>query len=359
MGSSSAPEINVPKMDLAKDIRKYVAGVSESLPNILNKEAQYRPQFQGLNLGDISSFLSGAGGNQGLFGLSALASQQSGQTLGDARSAEFGQMTGQAGQFRGMMGAVSPEAAAQVQRASQEANRAYQSAQSLNPQEQRMATQQARESYAARGMLDSNSSVVGEAMNRENFLSQKRNDAARRGVEAFGYAQDFYTQPGLTALGSTPLSYQAGQQQLGIGLGSIGQGTPQLYDIGAALNIGAAQRQNIVAAQAAQAQAAASQSAGRSGMWGAIGQGVGQMLGGPIGSSIGKGIGSMFSDRRLKQNIESDGTTHNGFPVYEFEYKFEPGVRYRGVMAQDVQKTKPSAVITIEGGYLAVDYSKL
>lgn len=346
MGSSDTPEVKVPKMDLAKDIRKYVSGVSESLPNILNSEQQYRPQFQGLNLGDISSFLSGAGGQQGLFGLSSLASQQTGQTLGDARSAELGQMTGQAGQARGFFNTLSPESASQVHRASQEANRAYQSAQSLNPQEQRMATQQSREAFGARGMLDSNSSVAGEVLNRENYLSMKRQEAAQRGQELFGYAQDFYTQPGMAALGSAPLSYQAGQQQLGIGLGAIGQGTPQLYDIGAALNIGAAQRQNIVAAQAANAQAAASSSAG---MWGGIG-------------GIAQGIGSAamaFSDRRLKQNISADGTTHAGFPVYVFEYKAQPGVRYRGVMAQDVLKTNPGAVIEHESGFLAVDYSKL
>jgi len=291
MGSSSAPKVKAPKMDLAKDISKYVSGVSQSLPQILNSEQQYRPQFQGLNLGDISAFLNGSGGQQGVFGLSALASQQAGQTMGDARSAELGQMTGQAGQARGLFNALSPEAAAQVQRSSQEANRAYQSAQSLNPQEQRMATQQSREAFGARGMLDSNASVAGEVLNREGYLGQKRNEAAQRGNEAFGYAQNFYTQPGLAALGSTPLSYQAGQQQLGIGLGAIGQGTPQMYDIGAALNIGAAQRQNIVAAQAANSQAQASQSAG---MWGGIGSILGGIAGGPIGGAIGGGIGKLF-----------------------------------------------------------------
>ena len=280
MGSKKAPEVKAPKMDLTKDIKQYVTGVTAALPQIYSNEQQYRPQFQGLNLGDISSFLIGTGGQQGIFGLGSQATQNAGQTINQARGTELGQMTDQAGQVRGLLGSVSPEAAAQVQRASQEANRAYQSAQSLTPQEQRMATQQSREAFGARGMLDGNASVAGEILNRENVLAMKRQEAAQRGGEAFGYAQNFYSQPGLAALGSMPLSYQAGQQQLGIGLGAIGAGTPQLYDIGAALNIGAAQRQNQVAAASANAQAQASQNAG---MWGGIGGiagGIGSWLGG-------------------------------------------------------------------------------
>jgi len=59
---SKPKAVQAPKMDIAKDIQQYVSGMSAALPEIFSQEQQFRPQFQGLNLGDIQSFLSGAGG---------------------------------------------------------------------------------------------------------------------------------------------------------------------------------------------------------------------------------------------------------------------------------------------------------
>jgi hypothetical protein len=61
---SSPPKVKAPKMDIGADIRNYVSGMSKSLPGIISQEQQFRPQFQGLNLSDIQSCLSGAGGQQ-------------------------------------------------------------------------------------------------------------------------------------------------------------------------------------------------------------------------------------------------------------------------------------------------------
>jgi len=47
----------------------------------------------------------------------------------------------------------------------------------------------------------------------------------------------------------------------------------------------------------------------------------------------------------------------NGFNIYEFNYKGKPE-RYRGVMAQEVQKIMPEAV-TEKDGFLAVFYDKI
>ena len=53
-----------------------------------------------------------------------------------------------------------------------------------------------------------------------------------------------------------------------------------------------------------------------------------------------------FSDRNLKTDIDEIGETHSGFPLYTFRYKWEgPMARHIGVMAQDVEKTRPHAVI--------------
>lgn len=64
------------------------------------------------------------------------------------------------------------------------------------------------------------------------------------------------------------------------------------------------------------------------------------------------------SDIRLKENIVRTGESPKGYPIYEFNYKNDPGTRYRGVMAHDLVTSKPDAISRIDG-YLAVDYSKL
>jgi len=79
----------------------------------------------------------------------------------------------------------------------------------------------------------------------------------------------------------------------------------------------------------------------------------------------GAGIIAM-SDIRMKENIKQIHWLPNGLPVYEYEYKLEfkdlplaGHGKFVGVMAQEVQAVIPEAVITLENGYLAVDYGKL
>ena len=279
---SSPPKVKAPKMDIGADIRNYVSGMSKSLPRIISQEQQFRPQFQGLNLSDIQSFLSGAGGQQGIFGLSNQAAQQASMGLGEARGAELGQMTGQAGLTRGLMQALSPEQAGVVQGFDTEAQRAYAASQRISPEEQRGYQQTAREAASAAGRLGGNAAIASEVMGREDVFARKRAEAAQAGQNAYNAAQGFYTSPGLNLLGSTPLSYQQGQQFINTGLGAIGSGTPQLFDTSVGLNLGAAQRANQLAAQSANAQAAAAQNAGIMGALGGIG-GAAFGLGGIFG----------------------------------------------------------------------------
>ena len=327
-------------MDIAKDISSYVSGMSQSLPQILSQEQQFRPQFQGLNLGDIQSFLTGAGGQQGIFGLSNQAAQQAGMGLGDARQAELGQMTGQTGLTRGLMQALSPEQAGVVQGFNTEAQRALAASQMISPQEQRGYQQAAREGAAAAGRLGGNAAIASEVMGREDVFARKRAEAAQAGQNAYNVAQGFYTQPGLSLLSNAPLSYQQGQQFINTGLGAIGAGTPQLFDTSVGLNLGAAQRSNQLAAASANAQAKAAQQAA---IMGLIGDGA------KAAATAG-----MMSDRRLKTDIKKVGMTDSGLPVYTYKYKGD-NVVHMGVMAQDVEKVTPEAVEEI-GGFKAVNY---
>jgi hypothetical protein len=70
----------------------------------------------------------------------------------------------------------------------------------------------------------------------------------------------------------------------------------------------------------------------------------------------GTGAKLMFSDRRLKSNIERVGTHNLGIGIYEYDIG---GRRERGVMADEVQAIKPEAVSTHESGYKMVNYGML
>jgi hypothetical protein len=216
--------------------------------------------------------------------------------------------------------------------ANQMAQEAYARRGTLSAQEQRSAQQTAREAFQSAGRLGGNAAIASEIQNREAALAGRRAQATQAGQQAFdqrqnlanlrfqeqqalfnqgitgaqataemqqaglGQLQDiekmrmglrglagdeamrayqaaggFYTQPGLQLLGSQPLSYQVGNQMMGLGLDAIGAGKPQLFDVGSALNLGAAQRQNIVGANAANAQAGATYSSGLMSAGGAIG----------------------------------------------------------------------------------------
>lgn len=80
-------------------------------------------------------------------------------------------------------------------------------------------------------------------------------------------------------------------------------------------------------------------------------------------STIGSGIGMLgslmsLSDRRAKTDITQVGHIPNGLPFYTFRYIKDPeGELQYGLMAQDVEKVKPDAVIEI-GGLKHVDYVK-
>jgi hypothetical protein len=81
------------------------------------------------------------------------------------------------------------------------------------------------------------------------------------------------------------------------------------------------------------------------------------------------GLGSIFglagslgaaaiSDRRLKHNIVEVGKLASGLATYVFSY-IGDSVRHFGVMAQDVVRIRPEAVVVAPNGYMAVDYGKV
>ena len=64
------------------------------------------------------------------------------------------------------------------------------------------------------------------------------------------------------------------------------------------------------------------------------------------------------SDVRLKTSVERIGTAKHGLPLYSFSYRDHEGV-YEGVLAQDVLKVMPAAVVVGDDGYYQVKYDML
>lgn len=77
-----------------------------------------------------------------------------------------------------------------------------------------------------------------------------------------------------------------------------------------------------------------------------------------MGSMLG-GLGGLFtlSDERAKTDTDKIGETDDGMGIYSYRYKGQPQKQI-GLMAQEVQKTKPQAVRKGVDGLLRVNYEK-
>ena len=183
---------------------------------------------------------------------------------------------------------------------------------------------------------------------------------------------------------------QTGQQLLsgGVGLESLQQQmgiealqagfAPQaslLSALSPALNVASMsdvahrqQGQYELDAQLANLEGSVGQSQGLANLYGSMFGGAGGLLGsltgagGDIASELIKKL--PFSDIRLKDNIAKVGELDSGINLYTWEWN-EEGKRLAGdtptfgVLAQEVQKVTPEAVIRGNHGYLMVDYAKL
>jgi hypothetical protein len=75
--------------------------------------------------------------------------------------------------------------------------------------------------------------------------------------------------------------------------------------------------------------------------------------------SAGIGAALKWSDKRLKKDIERVGETDSGVPLYKYRSKGTDGPLEIGVLADELRKTKPEAVITTPSGFKAVDYEQV
>jgi hypothetical protein len=73
--------------------------------------------------------------------------------------------------------------------------------------------------------------------------------------------------------------------------------------------------------------------------------------------SLGSAAIPLMSDRRLKRNIKQIGTHKSGIGIYSFDYVW--GEHSIGVMADEVEKVMPDAVMKHSSGYKMVDYARI
>ena len=184
-------------------------------------------------------------------------------------------------------------------------------------------------------------------------------NTARRSARAEGYA---LTDRAANALAGYPAMSAAASGQ-GAAMAASG------------LNLANAGAAGVNAGYATGAQVAGQMGANATSMWGAQANYKAQqdqiaassdpfntILGAAAGIGTQWALGSIKnSDRRLKTDIERVGVDERtGLALYEFAYLNDAsGKRYRGVMADEVERFDRDAVIYDDLGFASVDYARL
>jgi hypothetical protein len=175
---------------------------------------------------------------------------------------------------------------------------------------------------------------LGLAAQRANAMT-----GARTQAEQMGFARRMdVTGLGRNLAGASTAAYQ----------GATGAGT-------AGMNVAMAPGSQFQQGMAGAGTTMGNVATGQAGLYNAAQNRKGEMFGAVLGAGA-----TIYSDRRVKENIELVGRDERTMlPLYEFEYINGSGRRFLGVMAQDVLETYPDMVFTMPDGFMAVNYAGL
>lgn len=240
----------------------------------------------------------------------------------------------------------------------QASSAAYKNAsQYLDPQfeqsEQQLSSRLANQGIT-QGSEAYNTAMANQGRQKQQAYESARNQAYLQGLQG---AQQSYTQgmgtrqqqiAELQALRQDPInmlnSVRTGAQMQVAQMPQVGQSNPAaLNQVAGPDMLGAVNAQytgesnNVNAANAANAQ-----------MWGSVIGGAG---------ALGGGFAARGSDRRIKKNIKRIGTHALGIGLYTWDYLW--GEPSSGVMADEVEKVMPIAVVLHPSGFKMVNYSLL
>jgi hypothetical protein len=227
----------------------------------------------------------------------------------------------QFGQKDPLLGAAIPFARSGLEAVSPWTQSILASQGKLTPAQQTAAEQEIQTGAAQTGMGHSPANLFNRALNRLNYMRQN-----------VGYAMGVRGQALQPVLSTSETAQKVFSGLTNPMLNYIGQ----IFDFNAN-------------AQNAASIAGANKQAGTSG-------GIMSTVG-----SLASAIGPMLamSDKSLKAKIRGTGAkTVEGIPIRTFEYKRAPGRRILGLVADEVLKKRPDAVVRV-GEKLAVDYRRL
>ena len=205
---------------------------------------------------------------KGYKGLLAEASRQSGmlerEMLGLQRADDVSALEEFAPQVVEAYRAADPYSTGLAESQTEMAQDLYQRSQGLNPEQQRIADQQALGMAQRQGRVTDQSAVAGQLLGREQYLSGLRGQAAGMGQQAFGMNRQLAGDLGSTILGRPSSAIGLGQSGVGqstnLAAGAMG---PQLFDPNMGSNLAMQQQANEVSYGGAMAQAGAAKSAGK------------------------------------------------------------------------------------------------
>ena len=220
-------------------------------------------------------------GIKGYKGLLADASRQSGmlerEMLGLQRKDDVAAIEEFAPQVVEAYRAADPYSTGLAEQQTAMADDLYQRSQGLNAEQQRISDQQALQMSQRVGRVGDESSVAGQILGREQYLSGLRGQAAGMGQQAFNMNRNLAGDIGSTILGRPSSAIGLGQSGLGqatnLAAGPMG---PQLFDPNVGLNMAMQQRSQDITFAGIQAQAQASEGGG---LMGAFGQAAGSAAG--------------------------------------------------------------------------------
>jgi len=254
----------------SKKRAEYIAAAGDTGQDRAARIAQIEAQMQ-----DMSPTLEGT---PGLFDLLEEQSTRAGALqraeLGLQRESDVAALQEFAPQVVEAYRAADPYSTGLAESQTAMAQDLYQRSQGLNPEQQRLADQQALQMSQRVGRVGDESSVAGQILGREQYLSGLRGQAAGMGQQAFTQNRLLAGDVGMTILGRPSSAIGLGNQMLGQATaGAAGPMGPQLFDPNVGLNMAMQQRGQDVTFQGMQAQAKAAGSAGIMGAVGAIGGG--------------------------------------------------------------------------------------
>lgn len=380
-GGGSKPKNQAPPQAQPIDYGAIMAqskkAAKEQYRDQLDAQIESYPKMERLQLGTIQKVADNLGANE--------YTQRSRDQLLAA-----GAIPGQLGTLADRTSALSEQAAADLQGTDIERELQRQATSdlalggSLNPEEERMATQQARAGMSARGLGVGTGALAAEVLNRNAYASAR--EAARRNFagntnqmlvrnrnDRLGLASDLIGQTGNIRMNQAGLGQNLAASNIAadpymrafapgtsIGGGTLSTGANMIGNIynnatemaGNVASFNANMQDsrynnfqtNKTALEAARLTSGATNNAGWMSMLGGMAQGAGQ-----VGGAY---MQAKYSDRRMKKDIKpvSQGGAGGvlGLTTYEYRYKDGDGKKHIGFMAQDVKKVLPKAVEEVD-----------